>query len=175
MLIRFLSIRKERLVNLRDSEPTELLCSSYKGDVTDHLKGTKDTRRLRIGNIGHTKVTLKNSSHVKETTVDGSKDHVSKVMDVILTDLSSLFLFLSKVELLIQLLSQIALNEGAFGRHKGTIEVGVFLVSQKEDSVCLILNSFESLSVGVLIVSKLLIRFSDLRCVLTKSFNDNSV
>ena len=70
MVIRFLSIREERLVNLRDSESTELLCSSYKGDVTDHLKGTKDTRRLRIGNIGHTKATLKNSSHVKETTVD---------------------------------------------------------------------------------------------------------
>ena len=58
-------------------------------------------------------------------------------------------------------------SEYDIGKIRGYIESLVYSTYDKVHT--------ESLSVGVLIVSELLIRFSDLREVLAESFNDNSV
>ena len=70
VIVGLLSIRQENLINLCKCEPTELLSSSHKGDVTDNLKGTKDTRRFSVLHVGHLKATLKDITDVKETTVE---------------------------------------------------------------------------------------------------------
>ena len=69
VIVGLLSVRKENLINLCKCEPTELLSSSHKGDVTDNLKGTKDTRRFSVLHVGHLKATLKDITDVKETTI----------------------------------------------------------------------------------------------------------
>ena len=161
-----LAVRQKNLIEFCKGEPTELLSRSNKSNITDNLKGTKDTIGFCIGRIGHLKATLQDSPNIKETTVDRPQDHISEIMNIDVTSLGEFLFFFTKIELLIESLSEIPTNKTTFGRTKRAIKVSILLVSQEENIISFFLKVLKFLHVGVLIVSIFLIGFRNLREVL---------
>ena len=161
-----LAVGQKNLIEFCKGEPTELLSRSDKSNITDNLKGTKDTIGFCIGRIRHLKATLQYSTNIKETTVDRPQDHISEIMNIDVTSLGEFLFFFTKIELLIESLSEIPTNKTTFGRTKRAIKVSILLVSQEENIISFFLKVLKFLHVGVLIVSIFLIGFRNLREVL---------
>ena len=92
-------------------------------------------------------------------------------MNVDVSSLHKLFFFLREVELLIQFLSQVSLDEGTLSRDKRAIEVSVLTVTQEEHRISFTLDRLKGFSVGILVVSILLISLPYFREIFVKSLN----
>ena len=157
IIVSLSGIREKRLVNTRDGEPTELLCCSNERDVTDNLKRTEYTGRFRVVHIGHTESTLKDITHVEQTAIDAVEDHISKIVDIDRTFLRSLEFFLVQIELFVQFLRKVSLDERTLRTDKRRIKVSILPISEKKNSVRIILHLFKGLGIRVLVVSELLV------------------
>ena len=157
VIVSLSGIREKRLINTRNGESTELLCSSNERDVTDNLKRAEHTGRFRVVHIGHTESTLEDITHVEQTAIDAVENHVSKIMDIDRAFLRSLELFLVQIELLVQFLREVPLDERTFCTDKRRIKVSILPISEKKNSVRIILHLFKGLGIRVLVVSELLV------------------
>ena len=118
--------------------------------------------RFRIFDIAHLKAALQNRCDVKETAVDRSEDHVAHVVNVDVAALCERLLGFREVELLIELLREIALDQDALSGNERRVEVRVLAVAETQNVVGFLADLFEGLGVGRLVVAVFGVRIRDI-------------
>ena len=149
-----LHVGKKNLVELGDREAAELLSGSDERDVADHLKRAVNALRFRIFDIAHLEAALQDRSNVKEAAVDRSEDHVAHVVNVDVAALSEGLLGLREIELLVELLREIALDQNALRGNEGRVEVRVFAVAETQNVVGFLADLLQFLPGGLCIGSE---------------------